>query len=116
MSITTVQDIWLVIDHNHKEKQLAGKERTDKDRLPLGSKGLGRLSVHKLGNYIRIVTRSKDQQEVVVDIDWNKMVQKEFLSDALIDIHVRHPEIFTDEPFAKLRPNSSPGTASLCED
>ena len=25
MSITTVQDIWLVIDHNHKEKQLAEK-------------------------------------------------------------------------------------------
>jgi signal transduction histidine kinase len=97
MSLKTVQDIWLVIAHDHKEKQVAKQQRTEKGRLPLGSKGLGRLSVHKLGNRIRMITRAKNEQEVVVDIDWNKMIAHEFLSDAEVDIEQRSPEIFTGE-------------------
>lgn len=97
MSPTTVRDIWLVIAHDHKAKQLANKERTDKGRLPLGSKGLGRLSVHKLGNKIRMITRAQDEQEVVVDIDWNKMIENEFLSDAELDIDVREPKTFKED-------------------
>ncbi|GHF09238.1 hypothetical protein GCM10016455_32690 [Aliiroseovarius zhejiangensis] len=97
MSVDTVQDIWLVIAHDHKEKQLSKKKRTEKGRLPLGSKGLGRLSVHKLGNKIRMITRAKHEQEVVVDIDWNKMIEHEFLSDAEVDIELRDPEVFTGE-------------------
>lgn len=95
MSLETVRDIWLVIAHDHKEQQLVKKKRTAKGRLPLGSKGLGRLSVHKLGNQIRMVTRATKSQEVVVDIDWNKMIAHEFLSDAEVDIEVRDPEVFT---------------------
>lgn len=95
MSLETVRDIWLVIAHDHKEQQLVKKKRTAKGRLPLGSKGLGRLSVHKLGNQICMVTRAKRSQEVVVDIDWNKMIAHEFLSDAEVDIEVRDPEVFT---------------------
>ncbi|MEY8880036.1 ATP-binding protein [Donghicola sp. XS_ASV15] len=97
MSVDTVQDIWLVIAHDHKEKQLSKKKRTEKGRLPLGSKGLGRLSVHKLGNKIRMITRAKHEHEVVVDIDWNKMIEHEFLSDAEVDIELRDPEVFTGE-------------------
>ncbi len=40
MSPETVRKIWLVIAHDHKEKQLQEKKRTGKGRLPLGSKGL----------------------------------------------------------------------------
>lgn len=97
MSLETVRDIWLVIAHDHKERQLAKKRRTEKGRLPLGSKGLGRLSVHKLGNKIRMITRARNALEVVVDIDWNKMIAHEFLSDAEVDIEVRDPEVFTGE-------------------
>lgn len=97
MSLSTVRDIWLVIAHDHKEQQLAKKERTDKGRLPLGSKGLGRLSVHKLGNKIRMITRAEGEQEVVVDIDWNKMIEHEFLADAEVGIELRDPETFTFE-------------------
>lgn len=97
MSLVTVRDIWLVIAHDHKERQLEKKKRTAKGRLPLGSKGLGRLSVHKLGNQIQMVTRAENSQEVVVDIDWNKMIAHEFLSDAEVDIEVRDPEVFTGE-------------------
>lgn len=94
MSLETVRDIWLVIAHDHKERQLAKRTKTAKGRLPLGSKGLGRLSVHKLGNKICMVTRAQNAQEVVVNIDWDKMMAHEFLSDAEVDIEVREPEIF----------------------
>lgn len=97
MSLNTVKDIWLVIAHDHKEKQLAKHERTKKGRLPLGSKGLGRLSVHKLGNRIRMITRAAGEQEVVVDIDWEKMIEHEFLSDAEVEVELRDPEVFLGE-------------------
>lgn len=96
MSPETVRNIWLVIAHDHREKQLQRRERTRKGRLPLGSKGLGRLSVHKLGNAITMTTRAEDEQEVVVRIDWTKMIEQEFLIDAEVDIEVREPEIFID--------------------
>jgi hypothetical protein len=70
MSIDIVKDIWLVIAHDHKEKSLRHQSRSPKGRLPLGSKGLGRLSVHKLGNKIEMVTKSSNCQEVTVKIDW----------------------------------------------
>lgn len=95
MSPETVRKIWLVIAHDHKEKQLQRRARTPKGRLPLGSKGLGRLSVHKLGNKIEMITRAADEQEVVVRIDWNAMMAHEFLEDAHVDIEVRAPLVFT---------------------
>lgn len=95
MSLETVRNIWLVIAHDHKEKQLQKRARTPKGRLPLGSKGLGRLSVHKLGNKIEMVTRAKGQQEVVVRIDWSAMMVHEFLEDAPVDVEVRAPQVFT---------------------
>lgn len=96
MSAETVRDIWLVIAHDHKEIQSREKRRTPKGRLPLGSKGLGRLSVHKLGNKIELITRAAGQKEVVVNIDWNAMIAHEFLDDAKVDIEQREPELFTD--------------------
>ena len=94
MSLDTVQDIWLVIAHDHKAKELLNQKRTKKGRLPLGSKGLGRLSVHKLGNKIRMITRAAGEKEVVVDIDWDKLIEHEFLSDAQVNLSVREPQVF----------------------
>lgn len=96
MSPETVRNIWLVIAHDHKETQLKNKIRTPKGRLPLGSKGLGRLSVHKLGNQITMVSRAEGEQETVVRIDWNAMIKHEFLDEANVDIEVRDPEVFTN--------------------
>lgn len=94
MSESTIKDIWLVIAHDHKEKQLKGLVRTDKGRLPLGSKGLGRLSVHKLGNKIELVTRAENELEVVVNIDWSSLIDNEFLEDAKINVETRDPLVF----------------------
>lgn len=95
MSPKVIRDIWLVIAHDHKAKDLREGKRTPKGRLPLGSKGLGRLSVHKLGNKIEIVTKSKGHPEVVVRINWNDLISQEYLEDALFDVETRDPIVFT---------------------
>lgn len=94
MSEEVIRNIWLVIAHDNREKQLKRLIRTPKGRLPLGAKGLGRLSVHKLGNCIELVTKAKDDQEIVVRIDWEQLMENEFLEDAKIDILMRNPEVF----------------------
>lgn len=95
MSEDTVRNIWLVIAHDHREKQKADRRRSGRGRLPMGEKGLGRLAVHKLGNTIELVTRAKDEPEVVVWIDWQQLIDVEFLEDAVVEINTREPEVFT---------------------
>ena len=97
MTPATIRDVWLVIAHDHKEQQLKRQQRTLKGRLPLGSKGLGRLSVHKLGNCIQLITRAENHEEVVVNINWNELISKEFLEDTIVDVQVREPEVFTGD-------------------
>ncbi len=97
MSEQTIRDIWLVIAHDHKEKQKQKRERTPSGRLPLGEKGLGRLAVHKLGNHIELITRAASSREVIVRIDWQKLIDKEFLEDAKVEISTREPEVFSGD-------------------
>jgi signal transduction histidine kinase len=96
MSLRTIQDIWLVIAHDHKQQQVSQGLRTQKGRLPLGSKGLGRLSVHKLGDKIEMITRASGEPEVVVRIDWNAITANEFLQDAVFEIETRTPVLFQE--------------------
>jgi signal transduction histidine kinase/anti-sigma regulatory factor (Ser/Thr protein kinase) len=97
MSLETIRDIWLVPAHDHRETQRKQLLRTKKKRLPLGEKGVGRFAVHKLGDSIELVTRAAGQEEVVVTIDWDEQIQKEFLSDTQILVNTRTPQIFCGE-------------------
>jgi signal transduction histidine kinase len=95
MSLETIRDIWLVPAHDHREKQRKLLQRTDKARLPLGEKGVGRFAVHKLGDRIELVTRTKGSLECVVTIDWDAQIKKQFLSDTEVVVQTRSPKIFT---------------------
>jgi signal transduction histidine kinase len=95
MTVDVLRDIWLVPGDDHRIKDRRALHRSKRNRLPLGEKGLGRFAVHKLGNHIRLVTRAAHSDECVVEIDWNKLINEEFLSDAPVTIAVRRPEIFT---------------------
>lgn len=96
MSLSTLTDIWLVPGHENREVQRQKLIRSPKfHRLPLGEKGVGRFAVHKLGNFIELVTRHANSKECVVRIDWNQIIAKPFLSDAPVEIEERKPEVFT---------------------
>ena len=95
MTLDVLRSVWLVPGHDHRREQRLSDLRTPKhQRLPLGEKGLGRFSVHKLGNRITLVTRARDSDECVVDIDWNELTEQLYLDEAPIAIQVRRPEIF----------------------
>ena len=98
MNHDVLQSIWLVPGNEHRKKQRQYQIRTPKhNRLPLGEKGLGRFAVHKLGNRISMVTRSRNSDECLVEIDWNELIEKPFLDEATVKIIVRRPEVFTGE-------------------
>ncbi|ATP48208.1 hypothetical protein CR512_02090 [Pseudomonas putida] len=96
MSFQTVTEVWMEPAHGHKlEKRIKGI-RTEKGRLQVGEKGVGRFAVHRLGTKILMVTRAQGQPEVVVDIDWESFSKSEYLDQAKIDIYERPPEVFME--------------------
>ena len=96
MTLDVLRSIWLVPGHDYRQKQRKSGQRTPvHHRLPLGEKGLGRFAVHKLGNRIDLVTRAQNSDECVVEIDWNELIARPYLDEALVKISVRTPEVFT---------------------
>jgi anti-sigma regulatory factor (Ser/Thr protein kinase) len=97
MSIDTIRDVWLVPGDDYREQQRLADKRSPKfRRLPLGEKGVGRFAVHKLGDRIRMVTKTADSAECVVDIDWRQMAEKHFLEEAQVSVVERQVKTFKD--------------------
>lgn len=87
MTMDTIINIWLEPGAEHKEIKRQNGETTKKyNRLPLGEKGVGRFAVHKLGNKIKINTKSEKEPEYVIEIDWNKLLENKYIDEAPIDI------------------------------
>ena len=96
MTLEDIQSVWLVPGNDHRKRQRELRQRTPKyGRLPLGEKGLGRFAVHKLGTHIRLVTRAKNSDECVVEIDWNELTAHPYLDQAPVTIRTRSPKLFT---------------------
>jgi hypothetical protein len=97
MDFDTVVNIWMEPAVGHKGETRKNDVRTDKGRLPVGEKGVGRFAVHRLGSKVCMVTRAKGKPEVFVDIDWSEFEKKKYLDEAVIDIREREPKIFLKE-------------------
>lgn len=65
-------------------------------RIPLGEKGIGRFGAHKLGNYIKLVSRAENdgEKEVCFEINWEDFDNDKYLSDVGVEVYERKPEIF----------------------
>ena len=95
MDLDTVTGIWLEPGADNREKERTARKRTPKfNRLPIGEKGVGRFASHKLGNHIRMVTRKTGYDEVVVDIDWDKLLRYRYLSEVPISVKTRVSRVF----------------------
>ncbi len=69
MDEDTLRNVWMVIATDFRAVQRNDERRTKKfHRFPLGEKGLGRLSAHKLGHSIRLITRRRGGEELVLDL------------------------------------------------
>lgn len=90
-----LRNVWMVIATDHRAEQRKHNQRTEKfHRFPLGEKGLGRLSIHKLGRHIRLITRKKGGDELVMEFDWDKLENAESLDAASITLQRRTPITF----------------------
>src|SRR5439155_3085891 len=96
MDLKMVTQVWLEPGTDFRSTQRAAGVRTPKfPRLPIGEKGVGRFAAHKLGRMVKLTTRRKGQPEVVVEIDWDVLLEHKYLDD--VEVAVRHgePRLFT---------------------
>ena len=82
MDLSTIVNGWLTLSNSPKKKMKKEQKTTPKyHRYPLGDKGLGRLSVQKLGRYMNMTTKSSNSNiEYHVIIPWG-----DFLKNTTID-------------------------------
>lgn len=119
MSPETVENVWLEPGSDFKTQKINDLEMSPKyNRLPIGEKGIGRFGVHKLGNVIEMTTKSINNKEVFVKIDWIDFEKEKYLEDVPIKIIVRdNPVLFrngktgTNILISNLRKNWDRGTA-----
>ncbi|MDI5889318.1 ATP-binding protein [Flavobacterium yafengii] len=80
MDSETITDVWLELGSDYKvnkAKQLKLKITDEKQRMPIGEKGIGRLGVHKLGNEIELISKKINKNEVHVKINWGDFDESE---------------------------------------
>ena len=84
MNINIIKDVWLVIGTDNKKKIL---QQDGQKRYPLGEKGIGRLGVHKLGKRITLISKTNEDSEVELKIDWEKLETAESIDSFPIEIN-----------------------------
>lgn len=89
-----LRNVWMVIATDFRAEQRAENMRTPRGRFPLGEKGLGRLSAHKLGRFVRLITRVRGGDELLMEFDWDRLETSEDLSKAPVTLKKREPEAF----------------------
>lgn len=102
MDLTTIINGWLTLSNSPKKKLKKEQKTTPKyHRYPLGEKGLGRLSVQKLGRYMEMTTKSADSNtEYHVLIPWG-----DFLKNTTIDqipVTIEKQTILSQESYTKI--------------
>ena len=94
MDMETVLNVWLEPGTEYRRRQRLEGRRTNKGRLPLGEKGVGRFAAHKLGRRIQLVTRRTKCPELVVNIDWRDFAADKYLSEVPVSVTEREPRVF----------------------
>ena len=102
MDLNTIVNGWLTLSNSPKKKMKKEQKTTPKyHRYPLGDKGLGRLSVQKLGRYMEMTTKSSNSDvEYCVTIPWG-----DFLKNTTIDqipIAIKKKNIASDKSYTKI--------------
>ena len=102
MDLATIVNGWLTLSNSPKKKMKKEQKTTPKyHRYPLGDKGLGRLSVQKLGRYMQMTTKTADSNdEYCVIIPWG-----DFLKNTTIDqipVTIEKQNVASDKSYTKI--------------
>ena len=83
MTRDIIKNAWAVIATPYKERKPI-VEKDGKIRRVSGNKGLGRLSAARLGRYLEIITKSKNDSYLSATIDWESFINSNDMSDCRI--------------------------------
>ncbi len=102
MDLGTIVNGWLTLSNSPKKKMKKEQKTTPKfHRYPLGDKGLGRLSVQKLGRYMQMTTKAADSNvEYRVIIPWG-----DFLKNTTIDqipVTIEKQSVTSNKSYTKI--------------
>lgn len=116
MTLSDIQNKWMVIGTNSKRKDLYSPEPYK--RRYIGEKGIGRFAVDKLGQRVNIRTKQKgDEKELVATINWQTyqdLAEEQRSLDLFSNMEaVNAPKLFTDieNDFEYVEPSFEHGTA-----
>jgi signal transduction histidine kinase len=87
MNAEQIRDGWLVLGRSGK----ANVKRTRLNRVPAGNKGLGRLAAIRMGRYVRLVTKPRDEanKQYSIDLDWDLYDRAAIVEDVSLSIEAR---------------------------
>jgi signal transduction histidine kinase len=96
MDLDIIKNVWLEPGSDYKSQLLEELTRQDNklQRRPLGEKGIGRFSVHKLGRTVELTTRMKGKKEIFVKIDWAQFEDAKYIDQVPVEIVEREPTLF----------------------
>ena len=98
---------WIVIGTGNKREYNGGLSEVDrlykKERVPLGEKGIGRLSVAYLGNHMLMFSKRTDSDTQILFMNWKILDNYEMYLDE-VEIPLTHLETLDslDEAYAEL--------------
>lgn len=100
MNKKIIETVWLVVGTDNKTGKF---EQNQCGRVPLGEKGIGRLSIHKLGNKIKLISKSQGSNEIELSIDWNRLFTAKDINDFSIDLNENvNPKTFLNSTGTKI--------------
>jgi len=88
MSMESIADGWLMLGRSVKVKS---RKRTRLKRIPVGSKGLGRLAALRLATIVDLTTRprGKPGRAYELQIDWGKFAEVKAVEEVGLEIRSR---------------------------
>ena len=85
MSRDVIEEVWCLVATPHRERNPFVK-KGNKQRRVVGAKGLGRLSVARLGNRLKMLTKSSQGPCWEVQVDWSKLASSDSLDQSTVTI------------------------------
>jgi HSP90 family molecular chaperone len=98
MDLSTIENMWMELGTDSKRGDNRVATPKPFKRLPLGEKGVGRLAVHKLGTKLKLVTKSDENYEYFINIDWPSLIEtSKYINDAKVHvIENTTPKVFLE--------------------
>ena len=94
MTRDVIENVWCLVATPFRERNPIVR-KGNKERRVAGAKGLGRLSVARLGNQLKMVTKTVDEPCWEVDVDWSELARSDSLEESTVTVR----EFQDDSPF-----------------